>query len=363
MHNYRIQELRKSFLEFDIDGMIISNYFNKFYLTGFGSPILRTAGDGGFFVVGKNECVLVTDSLNYEMAKEQVKSARVVLLKEDYHQAMERVMTELSISRLGFEEKYITCSQYNDFVAKLKNIRFIPVRDIVEKMRGVKTPREINLIAKAAKIADSAFSHILTFIKPGKTEMDIALELEFFMKKAGAEGLSFETIVASGKRSSLPHGTPTQKKIKRGDTITLDFGCVCEEYCSDMTRTVFLGEPDPKMIEIYNIVKIAQETALKQLMPGITCKDLDAVARNVIKENGFGEQFTHSLGHSVGLEVHENPQVCSKSSEELLAGMTITIEPGIYIEGYGGVRIEDFVAITPTGFKNLTSSPKDIIIL
>jgi Xaa-Pro aminopeptidase len=222
---------------------------------------------------------------------------------------------------------------------------------------------EIEMIKKAQQITDKTFSYILSFIKPGVKELDIACEIEYYMKKNHAQGPAFETIVASGLRSSLPHGRPSKKKLALGDFITLDFGACYDFYCSDMTRTVFLGKPTNKQIDIYNVVLEAQKIAIDKIKPGLLGKNIDEAARSFIQQKGFGGCFGHSLGHGVGIEIHEFPRLSPKGEAELLPGMVVTVEPGIYIEDYGGIRIEDMVVITSEGCQNLTQSQKEIIYL
>lgn len=227
----------------------------------------------------------------------------------------------------------------------------------------VKDADEIEKMRKAASIADQAFLHIQQFIKPGAVEKDLALELEFFMKKCGASGLSFDTIVASGMRSSLPHGHASEKVIKTGDLVTFDFGCVYEGYCSDMTRTVAVGTISKEQEKVYNIVLEAQIRALQAVMPVKSGIEIDMVARNYINNQGYEKNFEHGLGHGVGLEIHEEPRVSKTGDKILHPGMVVTVEPGIYIEGFCGVRIEDMVVVTKQGIENLTSSKKELLVL
>lgn len=227
----------------------------------------------------------------------------------------------------------------------------------------IKDAHELSAIAAAAKIADDAFAYILTKITPDKTEREIALSLEFFMRENGAEGLSFETIAASGVRSAMPHGTATDKKIGNNVFFTLDFGCKYKGYCSDMTRTVVVGKATGKQKEIYETVLSAQTAALLELSAGVPANVVDSVARNVIKDAGYGKYFGHGLGHSLGLSVHEKPSLSPKCSDILLPNIPMTVEPGIYIDDFGGVRIEDLVVIRENGYENLVTSPKELIEL
>jgi len=235
--------------------------------------------------------------------------------------------------------------------------------DTVNQLRRVKTEDEILNIKYAQSITDKAFSHILEYIKPGKTEKEIALELEFFMRANKSEGVAFETIVVSGKNSSLPHGVPTDKPLEYGDFITMDFGAAFGGYCSDMTRTVALGGVDEKQELVYNTVLKAQNAVLENIGNGKKCRDMDKIARDLINSAGFEGCFGHGLGHSLGLEIHENPACNTRDDTILIPGMLMTVEPGIYIENTFGVRIEDLVVIRENGYENLTTSPKELIIL
>jgi len=225
----------------------------------------------------------------------------------------------------------------------------------------IKASWEIERISKAEAIGDMAFSHILGYIKEGVSERDIAAELEYFMKKQGAEKTSFDTIVISGKKTSMPHGTPDDKKIENGDFVTLDFGCVYEGYCSDMTRTVAVGKADERQKEIYNIVLEAQLTGLNAIKSGVVCKNADEMARNVIEKAGYGKYFGHSLGHGVGLMIHELPNLSPKSEMMLEDNMVVSCEPGIYIPDFGGVRIEDLVVVSGEKCTILSKSQKNLI--
>ena len=234
---------------------------------------------------------------------------------------------------------------------------------MIEKIREVKDASEIKIIRQAIEIADQAFEHILTFIKPGITEIQVANELDFYMRSLGASGVSFDTIVASGVRSSMPHGVASQKVIESGDLITLDFGCYYEGYVSDMTRTIALGTIDPKLKEIYEIVLRANEIVNENTKAGITGKQMDALARDYITQKGYGDDFGHSTGHGIGLDIHEGPSISFRNEEPLVVNNIVTNEPGIYLAGLGGVRIEDDLLIQEGGVEILNHSPKELIIL
>ena len=239
----------------------------------------------------------------------------------------------------------------------------VPLSGVIEKIRLIKTPEEINIIKVACEIADQAFSHILNFIKPGITELEVSNELEFFMRKQGATASSFDTIVASGLRSALPHGVATNKEIENGDFVTLDFGAIYNGYVSDITRTIAVGKPSNQLIEMYETVLESQLLALQHVKPGMTGREADNIARDFLKSKGYGEAFGHSTGHGIGLEIHEGPTLSSRSDTVLEPNMVVTIEPGIYLPGIGGVRIEDDIVITETGNEKLTHSKKELIIL
>ncbi|MGE5328910.1 MAG: M24 family metallopeptidase [Deltaproteobacteria bacterium] len=352
----RISKLRENLAGYNVGGIIITSRYNRYYLSGF-------TGTNGYLIIGKEKKILITDSRYIEQAKKQCPDYEIVNQGKNIYEVLQDILQQINISELGFEENYITYRQYADCEKNIKGVKLVPVINSVEKIREIKDRQEIKKIKKAAQIADKTFEHILNYIKIGITEKEIALEIDYFMKKLGASELSFETIVASGTRSSMPHGVASSKIIEDGDTITIDFGCIYDGYCSDMTRTIFVGEPHQKMKDIYKIVLEAQEAALKVLKPGVPCKDVDQIARDIISKYGYGENFGHGLGHSVGLEIHEDPALSTKSERILEAGMVVTVEPGIYVEGIGGVRIEDLVLITENGYENLTSSSKEITVI
>ena len=267
--------------------------------------------------------------------------------------------------RLGFEDKSISYSQYkaiNDVIGSV--VSLVELGDSVDNLRMVKTEEEIELIAKAEAIGDEAFNHIINYVEVGMTEKQVALELEYVMKSLGADGLSFDTIVASGTNSSMPHAVPTDKVIEDGDFLTLDFGCIYNGYCSDMTRTVHMGdEMTEKQLQVYTVVLNAQKEALKAIKPGMVCSHIDKIARDYIEAAGYGDFFGHGLGHGVGLYIHEEPRFSRKCDVILEPGMVLSVEPGIYLPGEFGVRIEDLVVVTEEGYRNLAQSPKVLILM
>ncbi len=338
-----------------LDGSLIVNEANLLYLSGF-------TGGEGYIIINRDKQVLITDSRYTEQASLECPDYEIIEFKGDALSKVSEVISSLGIEKLGFEENHTNYADYLNYQKKI-TAELVPMSGIVDKMRARKDSMETEKIRKAVEIADKAFEHILEFIKPGVAEKEIAAELEYFMKKSGAHKESFDTIVASGPRSSMPHGVASERKIGKGDAITLDFGAIYEGYCSDITRTVFLGEPDARLKDIYSIVLEAQLKAIEYIAAGKSGKDTDAVAREVIAGKGYGDYFGHGLGHGVGLFIHEAPRLSPFSSSILEEDMVVTVEPGIYIAGLGGVRIEDVVIVGKESCEILTKSRKDLIML
>ncbi|SHH07743.1 M24 family metallopeptidase [Tepidibacter thalassicus] len=352
--NSRIKNLKNEMKNRDLDAVLIYKPENRRYISGF-------TGTAGYVLITESKNMFFTDFRYVQQASNQCKGFEILEISRT--KPITEYLLDMNIKKLGFEDDYMDFSTYSKFTNELKDINFVPLKGLMLSLRVVKDEEEINTIAKAANIADEAFDHILKFIKPGISEKDIALEIEYFMKKKGASGISFDSIVASGKRSSLPHGVASEKLIEEGDFLTLDFGCIYNGYCSDMTRTIVVGKANDEQKKIYDIVLNAQIKALEAIKPGITGCELDKIARDVITNAGYGDKFGHGLGHGVGLEVHEMPHVNSLGKNPLLPGMVITDEPGIYIPDFGGVRIEDLVVVIEDGYKVLSNSPKELIEL
>lgn len=352
--NERLKKIKGELSALNLDGLLIQNPVNRKYISGF-------SGSAGILFISKNSSILFTDFRYIEQAKNQAPDFKIInhTIRGLYKELNEVIQKE-GIKTLGFESESVTFNEYKQYEKNLF-VSMVPTLKIVEKLRAIKDEHEIALIREAARIADQAFAHILSFLKEGITEKDIALELEYFMKKNGASDLSFSTIVASGVFSALPHAVPTGKKLEKGDFVVMDFGCIYGGYCSDMTRTVVIGKPSSKHREIYETVLTAQKLALEAITPFVKGKEIDKVAREYITNKGYGEYFGHGLGHSVGMEVHENPRFSFNEENVIEPGTVITVEPGIYIPEFGGVRIEDLVVVREQGIENLTISPKDLI--
>lgn len=336
--------------------MLVSDLANIRYLSGY-------TNDTGVLLITETEQYLLTDFRFLFQAQEEASSANVMdIAGGSYARHVAELCRKHNVKKLAFEEEVLSYQQFRAYEEAVK-AEMIPVGDILSELRQIKTPEEIEKLRMAEHIGDLAFEEILPYLKPGITELEIAAKLTYFMQMHGASGNSFPPIVASGVNSSMPHAMPSNRKIQKGDFVTMDFGCVYQGYCSDMTRTVVIGKADEKQKEIYNLVLRAQEAVLEQIRPGLTGQETDAIARNIIREGGYGECFGHGLGHSVGLKIHEDPNCNMRDPRRLKPGMLMTVEPGIYVKDFGGVRIEDMVVITEQGCENLAHSPKKLMEL
>lgn len=339
------------------DALFITDPHNFGYISGF-------RGEGMLYI-SRTRHVLITDSRYTEAAARQ-SDFEIIEEKTSHRRAeiLRECLLADGIDRVGYEDTSMTCSVFSRLSNDLSEVKeWLPLGNRVDALRQVKTQEELESLAKAEAVGDAAFSDILKMIRPGMTELEVAAELEYSMKKHGAQGLSFDTIIASGLNSSMPHAVPGSRRLEKGDFVTMDFGCVIDGYCSDMTRTIVLGRADEKQKEIYSTVLRAQTEALAALKAGVRGSEADAVARTIIREAGYGDCFGHGLGHSVGLYIHEEPRLSPTDETVLEENMVVTVEPGIYVPGFGGVRIEDMVAVTADGHRNLAHSPKELIEL
>lgn len=352
----KLRKIRDWMKKEDVDGLLITNGYNRRYISGF-------TGSSGCCLLTEDAADLITDFRYIEQATRQAPWFEIVQHQaEMLEMAVERVKGH-GVKRLGFEKNHMTYALYQRLAELADSIELVPVAGAVEASRLIKNADEVQIIKEATAIADKAFSHILTYIKPGVTELAVANELEFYMRSLGATSSSFDTIVASGVRSALPHGVASDKVIETGDMVTLDFGAYYKGYCSDITRTIAVGEPGEKMREIYEVVLRAQLNGVQHIKAGMTGKEADALTRDIIADAGYGPNYGHSTGHGIGLEVHEGPTLSVRGEQKLVSGMVVTVEPGIYLEGIGGVRIEDDVLITGEGCEILTSSPKELLVI
>lgn len=355
MDNFkRVQEINR---ELNLDAVLISNGNNMRYVSGF-------AGETGYLYISDKHHIVITDFRYTYQAEAEAEGYEIVTIGSGgYEEAINDILRSDNTKNLGFESKDMFFSRYQDLKNKLILDELIPINDEITRLRRIKTPKELEFIKQAESIGDKVFAEILSFIKPGMTELEVAARIEYLLKVHGGQRTSFPAIVASGVNSSMPHAVPTVKKIEQGDFLTMDFGCVYEGYCSDMTRTIVVGKASDKQKEIYNIVLKAQLAALDFIKAGIKGKDVDKLARDIIYNAGYEGCFGHGLGHSVGLFIHEDPRLSPSEEGIIEAGMIETVEPGIYIRGFGGVRIEDLVVVTDDGHENYTHSDKSLIEL
>ncbi len=349
--------MNKKLDEFLKEGIavLLTSPYNMRYFSDF-------SGGEGAVLFAFDKKFLFTDSRYIEQAGRETAD---FLLTEtnDYLGSACKILNENGCRKVFVEDNEISARDYDRISKALENCEIIFGSEKINTLRMVKTDKELEKIKKAEEIGSKAFEYILDFIKPDVREKDIALEIEYFMKKNGADGIAFDTIAISGKRTSLPHGTPSDKKIQKGDFVTMDFGCTVDGYCSDMTRTVVVGKPDAEQKKIYNVVRTAQQIGLDTIRQGIRGCDADKEAREYIEKCGFGQYFRHSLGHGVGLLVHELPNLSPKSEIVLRENMVVSCEPGIYIPDFGGVRIEDLAVVKEDGCENLTRVTKELIEL
>jgi Xaa-Pro aminopeptidase len=353
LYGTRQENSRKILDSYPLDGILFVGLENIRYLCGF-------TGSDGAFVITQRESYFLTDSRYWTQADEEVKGSQII----HYKKKMEGIFSllfDLKIRKIGFESASLPFSAYQFLTERLANeTKLIPLEEELRNLRAVKDTQELILIRKAIDISSHAFSQITKTLKESVVEREVALEMEIFMKASGAEALGFDIIIASGKRSALPHGKASDKRIEKGDFILIDFGSGFQGYHSDQTRTVVCGNPSAEQEKIYQIVKEAHDKAIEKVRPGIPMSEVDGAARDHIRNQGYGEYFGHGTGHGIGLAVHEDPVVNGENKGPLQEGMVFTIEPGIYIPDWGGVRIEDMVLVTPHGVEVLTYLPGEL---
>lgn len=351
-----IKEIQSSLSEHQ--AVLIKNSANRFYVTGFNSS-------AGVVVITSKKAVFIIDFRYIEKARKVVTSCEVRLMKNEANDVLE-VLNAENITELFVETDTLSLGEFCDLKAKYESIEIQTdpkLNNRLLELRSVKSEEELKNIQLAQDITDKTFSYILNNIKEGRSEKDIMLDMEFYLRKLGSEGVSFDFIVVAGKNSSLPHGVPSENIIKSGDFITMDFGAVVNGYRSDMTRTVAVGNVSDEQKTVYNLVLKAQNEAIKAIKAGVICSDIDKIARDIIYGAGYEGCFGHGLGHSVGIEIHESPAFNTRCGDLLKSGAVMTVEPGIYLENKFGVRIEDMVYVTDNGCINLTKSEKQLIVL
>ena len=349
----RIERLRALLTEKVVDAVLVTKEENVHYFSGF-------RGDSTALLVTHERLLLVTDSRYTEQASAEASLYEIVEQRDGLYRKVAELAVEEGVVALGYEGAALVCDQYEKLKEMLGEISF-DTSLALDALRQVKDTDEIALIRRACAIADEGFAHIIRYIQPGMTEMDVAAELEHYMRTLGSERPAFQTIIASGVRGSLPHGVASDKVIARGELVTMDFGAVCAGYHSDITRTICVGRADARQREIYDAVLSAQMRALAALRPGVTGIEVDRIARDSLAEKNFEQYFGHGLGHSLGLEIHEEPRLSKAGKYIMQPNMLITDEPGVYIPRWGGIRIEDTVLITADGSEPLTRAPKEFI--
>ncbi|GAK12789.1 Xaa-Pro peptidase family protein [Geomicrobium sp. JCM 19039] len=347
----RLEGIRNQFTVEKIDALIVESDANRRYLSGF-------TGSAGVIFITSDQAYFITDFRYVEQAKNQCEGFTIVEHKGSISNELKALVEEHSITSVGFEKSYTTFEKYE--VYKDTGIPLIPVAGLVESLRMFKDEKELSIMKEAAEIADQAFYDIVDYIKPGMKETEVRDRLEFTMRRLGADRSSFEIIVASGSRGALPHGVASDKVIEEGEFVTMDFGAYYKGYCSDITRTVAVGQPTDEMKKVYETVLEAQLLGVEQIKPGMTGKEADQICRDYIYSKGYEGKFGHGLGHGLGMEVHEGPGVSPKGNVVLKPGMVVTVEPGVYLPGVGGVRIEDDIVITADGNERLTTSDKSL---
>jgi len=357
MYRERIKKFQLYLKSENLDGFVVNRMANIRYLCGF-------TGDTGLLMITDKKAFMLCDSRFFEAAKKEVKGAKVVLTKgHPLTELKELKQFQIKNFRYGYEADYLLCTQLDTLREALGEALLVSTRGAVDVLSTIKDKAEIELIQKAVAISDTAFERILGYIKPGLREIEVAAELEYQMKMLGSDKPAFDTIVASGYRAAFPHGVASTKKIAKGDLVTFDFGAFYKGYVSDMTRTVVVGKATARQKKIYNIVLKAQLAGIKKIKAGVHGTAVDAASRKIIDRAGYKKNFGHGTGHGIGIYVHVAPNLGPKSTDTLKKGMVVTVEPGIYIAKWGGVRIEDDVLVTPKGGKVLNKAPKNLLEL
>lgn len=350
----RIIRFEEQLNQFNLDAFLVTGQNNIYYLTGFW-------GTSATVLITKHQRIFMTDARYTLLAKETVRDFDIIETRQPLSE-VKTILSQNKYKKVGFDEE-VSYAFYRQLEALSSDILWSAQKQFVEKLRLIKDREEIETIRQACAISDKAFMEALDFIKPGETtENDVANFLDFKMREYGASGISFETIIASGYRSAMPHGVASDKIIKQGESVTFDFGCYYNHYVSDMTRTIHIGEVTDEERQIYDIVLNANQRLIENAKAGISLRDYDGIARQILIDSGYGDFFTHGIGHSIGLDIHENP-FFGNSDDKLQTGMVVTDEPGLYLPNKYGVRIEDDLLITDDGCEVFTKSPKEIIVL
>jgi Xaa-Pro aminopeptidase len=352
----RLRKLRNTLTQHKLDAILISQPDNRRYLAGF-------TGSAGALLISMDRTVLATDFRYFEQVEREAPEFELAKLTGRVPDLLPDLLSDVGVQRLGFESQHVSVDELHEWSQVVDGVEWVPLKDVVEGQRAIKDEAEIDALRRSTALTDAAFAHLLEVVRPGMTEREAGWEIEVYMRTHGASKVAFDLIVAAGPNGALPHATSGDRAIQPGEPVVIDIGCVLDGYCSDMTRTICLGKPDPKYLEVWELVRQALEVAERGIHAGMSGVDADALAREPISEAGYGEHFGHGLGHGVGLAVHEKPRASRLSEDTLEAEMTLTIEPGIYLPGEFGVRIEDLVVIRDTGVEILTGTPKEPVVV
>ena len=355
--NKRVERLRGTLTKHELDGALISNPQNRRYLSGF-------TGSAGYLLITHDDTVIATDFRYYEQSEQQAPGFRLHKTVGGFDAWVPPLFAGLAGKKIAFEAGDMTVATHQAFKKALASLpeserpQLVPTPNLVESLRIFKEPDEVVALQRAVDLGDAAFTDVAQRVEPGWTERQVAWEIEKYIREHGGDGLSFDTIVAGGPWGAMPHAYPRDRKLEAGEGVVIDMGCDVDGYMSDLTRTIFLGKPDDQFKRIYDIVLTAQLTAEEMVKPGMTGETCHMIAHNVIEAAGYGDTFGHGLGHGIGLQVHEAPRVARTSDDELKDNMVFTIEPGIYVTGWGGVRIEDMVVLENGKARVMSRAPK-----
>ncbi len=347
----RLTRLRESLVAQGLEALLISQPENRRYLSGF-------TGSSGWLLISAERSILATDFRYYEQVGREAPAFELAQIKTTFSKLLPDLLAGMGVRRLGFESQHVTVDELDTWRQATEGVEWVPCKGLVEALRAVKEEPEVEALRRSVALTDAAFAHLMEVIRPGMTEQQAAWEIESYMRSHGASKVAFDLIVAAGPNGALPHARASDRIVQPGEPIVIDIGCVVDGYCSDMTRTICLGEPDPRYVAVWELVLRAQEAAKAAIRAGVPAVEVDGAARSLIAEAGYGEHFGHGLGHGVGLAVHESPKASPLSEDVLQAGMSLTVEPGIYLPGEFGVRIEDLVIVREEGVETLTNTPK-----
>lgn len=353
--NNRLAFLRDQLAEEGLDVILINQPENRRYLSGF-------TGSAGVLLISADDAVLAADFRYYEQVKAQAPDFRLAEVGYQFSEHLADLLSEMGARRVGFEASFVPVAMHHEWIKAAPDLEWVATEEIVERIRAVKDKDEVDMVRQAITLTDEAFAHAVSIMRPGMTEREVAWEVEVYMRTHGADATAFELIVAGGPHGAMPHARASDRPLRAGEPIVMDIGARVDGYHSDLTRTICLGQPDGRFREVYDTVLRAQLAAEDAIRAGMSGKDADAVAREIIEEAGYGDNFGHGLGHGVGLAVHEKPRASKISEDTLEAMMLVTVEPGIYIPGWGGVRIEDIVLVREDGAEVLTGAPKEPVI-